>query len=116
VRLSTLEKGKPVCIPVESNAYFDGIAGRQKKFCQVNLNDKNEISISFIKDIPDHKKDYVPAIDRLCVDIGLVTAMATDKGDLFGRDFMDQLLYYDNRITPLAANRQRQGLPVRSPR
>ena len=29
---------------------------------------------------------------------------------------MDRLLYYDNRITPLAANRQRQGLPVRSPR
>jgi len=42
--------------------------------------------------------------------------MATDKGDLFGRDFMGRLLYYDNRITLLAANRQRQGLPVRSPR
>ena len=25
-------------------------------------------------------------------------------------------MHYDNRITPLAANRQRQGLPVRSPR
>ena len=116
VRLSTYEKGKPVYMPVESNQYFDGIAGRQKKFCQANLNDKNEISISFIKDVPDHKKDYVPAIDKICVDIGLVTAMATDKGDLFGRDFMGRLLYYDNRITPLAANRQRQGLPVRSPR
>jgi len=38
------------------------------------------------------------------------------QGDLFGRDFMDCLVDYDNRITPLAANRQRQGLPVRSPR
>jgi len=116
LRLSTFEKGNPVYMPVQSNEYFDGIAGNRRKFCQVNLNDKHEISISFIKEVPDHKKDYVPATDKICVDIGLVTAMATDKGDLFGRDFMDCLVHYDNRITPLAANRQRQGLPVRSPR
>ena len=116
VRLSTCEKGKPVYMPVQSNQYFDSIAGDRKNFCQVNLNDKNELSMSFIKDVPDQKESYIPETDKICVDIGLVTAMATDKGDLFGRDFMDRLLYYDNRITALAANRQRQGLPVRSAR
>jgi putative transposase len=103
-------------MPVESNKYFDSITGDHRKFCQVNLNDQNEICISFIKEVPDQRGIYVAETDKICVDIGLVTAMATDKGDLLGRDFMDRLLYYDNRITPLAANRQRQGLGVRSPR
>jgi putative transposase len=103
-------------MPVQSNQYFQSIAGDRKNFCQVNLNDKNELSMSFIKDVPDQKESYIAETDKICVDIGLVTAMATDKGDLFGRDFMDRLLYYDNRITALAANRQRQGLPVRSAR
>ena len=116
LRLSTCEKGKPVYMPVESNKYFDSITGDHRKFCQVNLNDQNEICISFIKEVPDQRGIYVAETDKICVDIGLVTAMATDKGDLLGRDFMDRLLYYDNRIAPLAANRQRQGLGVRSPR
>ena len=116
LRLSTCEKGKPVYMPVESNKYFDSITGDHRKFCQVNLDDKNEISISFIKEVQDQRRIYVAETDKICVDIGLVTAMATDKGDLLGRDFMDRLLYYDNRITPLAANRQRQGLGVRSPK
>jgi putative transposase len=116
VRLSTYEKGKPVYMPVQSNEYFDGIAGNRKNFCQLNLSDNNDLTISFIKDVHDQKAVYIPETDKICVDIGLVTAMATDKGDLFGRDFMARLLYYDNRITPLAANRQRQGLPVRSSR
>ena len=116
VRLSTYEKGKPVYMPVQSNEYFDGIAGNRKNFCQLNLSDNNDLTISFIKDVHDQKAVYIPETDKICVDIGLVTAMATDKGDLFGRDFMARLLYYDNRITPLATNRQRQGLPVRSSR
>jgi len=35
LRLSTFEKGKPVYMPVQSNEYFDGIAGNRRKFCQV---------------------------------------------------------------------------------
>jgi len=27
------------------------------------------------------RKDYVPATDKICVDIELVTARATDRGD-----------------------------------
>ena len=75
-----------------------------------------DISLYFIKDVPDRKDSYIPLTDKISVDTGLVTAMATDRGDLLGRDFMERLLYYDKRITPLAANRQRQGLPARSHR
>src|SRR5664279_1578826 len=38
LRLSTFEKGKAVYMPVQSNEYFDSIAGNRRKFCQVNLN------------------------------------------------------------------------------
>jgi putative transposase len=67
LRLSTFEKGNPVHMPVQSNKYFDGFAGNRRKFCQANLNDKHEISISFIKDVPAHKKNYDPATDKTCL-------------------------------------------------
>ena len=49
----------------------------------MNLNDQNEICISVIKEVPDQRGIYVAETDKICVDIRLVTAMATDKGDLY---------------------------------
>jgi putative transposase len=66
VRLSTYEKGRPVYMPIEPNKYFDGIADDLKKFYQENLNEKNEISISFIKESQIKRRGYVPAITIIC--------------------------------------------------
>ena len=46
IRLSTLDKGKPVYVPVKSNGYYDSIPGKRKNFCQVNLNEAVEFSPS----------------------------------------------------------------------
>jgi putative transposase len=116
VRLSTTEKGNPVYIPIKSNGYYESIHGKRKNFCQVNLNRDEEISVSFVKEVPNSKNKYLPLTDKICVDIGLATAISTDRGDLLGKNFMHRLVYYDSRIAPLAANRQKQGLSVRSPR
>ena len=55
-----------------------------KKFSRPKLNNLRQLAIDeisigkgFIKEVPDHKTDYVLATDKICVDIGLVTAMVT---------------------------------------
>lgn len=116
VRLSTLDKGKPIMVPVNGNNFYDGIAGVRKKFCQVNLTKAGEITVSFVKDVPSEVGIYLPQTPKIALDLGLKTLFATDKGDLLGRRFYDLLNKYDVLISKLASNRQRQGLPVRSPR
>ncbi|GAB6182933.1 RNA-guided endonuclease TnpB family protein [Thermodesulfovibrio hydrogeniphilus] len=62
------------------------------------------------------KEEYIPETPVIAIDLGLSTLFVTDRGDLFGRQFIDKLKYYDRRITTLASNRQRQGLKTRSKR
>ena len=84
VKLSTVDKGKPVYIPVKTNGYYDSIEGKRKNFCQVNLSEAGELSVSFIKDVP-RKADYLPLTTKVSLDLGLCTLFASDKGDLCGR-------------------------------
>lgn len=112
IRLSTLEKGCPIMLPVMSNPYYENIRGSRKNFCQINLTENNEITISFIKDVP--VSEYTPTTSRVSLDLGLVVLFASDKGDLFGRQFYEVIQKYDALISRLTANRQRQKLPIRN--
>lgn len=69
VKVSILEKGKPVYLPITSNEYFEKIEGKLKNFCQININKFKEISISLLKDIT--KKEYNSKIDKIALDLGL---------------------------------------------
>ncbi|PHJ39305.1 AsnC family transcriptional regulator [Desulforamulus profundi] len=109
VRLSTLDKGKPVYIPVQSNEYFEDIPGQLKNFCQFNLTKEGKMTVSFIKD-KTKSKEYKPLTPKTALDLGLKSIFTTDRGDLFGRKFYETLLKYDGIITELARNRQKQGL------
>lgn len=113
IRLSTLEKGNPVYVPITTNGYFEGILGERRNFCQINLTEDNQVSVCFIKNVPK-KDNYLPLTNKVALDLGLSTLLASDRGDLFGRDFFAMLKKHDPLITELAANRQRQGLRVRS--
>ncbi|GAB6182932.1 hypothetical protein [Thermodesulfovibrio hydrogeniphilus] len=37
IRLSTIQKGNPIYIPLKSNSYWESIKGKRKNFCQINL-------------------------------------------------------------------------------
>lgn len=115
IRLSTLDKGKPIYIPVKSNAYFEDIPGDLKNFSQFNLTDAGEVTVSFIKDKPK-SKNYITLTPKIALDLGLKNIFTTDRGDIFGRKFYETLLKYDKIITELARNRQKQGLRPKSPR
>ncbi len=105
IKLSTLNKGKPVYLPLESNPYFESIKGRLKNFCQITIDKSNIIGITLLKDV--EKKEYKPKIEKIALDLGLSNLFATNLGDLFGRRFIDYLLKVDKKITTLQARLQK---------
>jgi putative transposase len=113
VKLSTLEPGKPILIPIRRNPYYESIPGTRKPFVQVNLTPER-LSFGFIKDVA--KPGYTPKMGLIGIDVGLRTLVATSEGDLMGRGLMDRLIPLDKSITTLARNRQKQGLSVRCTR
>lgn len=112
ITFSTLEPRKQVYLPLSSNHYFDSKQGILKKFCQINLDEQNQINVCLIKDV--EKRPYIAKTPKIALDFGLRNLFSTDKGDLYGRNFIDMLKKYDGYISFLAQNRQRQNLPVKS--
>jgi len=115
IRFSTLTKNKPVYIPLKSNAYFEEIKGKTKKFCQINIDRDGNIKINLIKD-KEKSSDYVFHTPEIALDLGLNNLFATDRGDLFGREFKEKLIEYDKIITTLQSNLQKQQLKPLSSR
>ena len=108
IKLSTLNRGNPVYLPLRSNPYFESVEGKLKNFCQINVDRFGSVSIALLKEI--RKKEYKPKMDKLALDLGLSNLFATDRGDLFGRRFIDYLLRVDEKIVPLKARLQRNRL------
>ncbi len=96
VRLSTLEKRKPVYVPIKHNDYCENIPGTVKKFLQVNVSEA-EVSFSFVKDVPANK-DYLPETPKLSLDLSFATLFASVKGDLFAERFS---LFFKNMMFSL---------------
>lgn len=110
IRLSTLDRGKPVLLPVAGNPYYDSIPGRRKPFVQINLT-PDRLSAAFVKEIAPTPRAF--KTELLGIDVGIRTLMTTSEGDLFGRGLLDRLYVLDKAISALARNRQRQGLRIR---
>jgi transposase, IS605 OrfB family, central region len=111
IKVSTLEKGKPVYIPLKANTYAEKLEGEFLNYCQV-VEDDGKIEFRIIKELK--KKEYVPVIDEIAIDLGLRPLFATDKGDLFGRSFFDMLKTFDKKITKRMANLQKRNIKPRS--
>jgi putative transposase len=124
IKLSTLEAGKPILIPIVSNGYYEEGKGIQKRFSQINLDKDNNLSLCFIKEEKDYKKlsvdeqrlKYVSKVDKIGLDFGLNNLFASSTGNLYGRNFKEPIEKMDKIIVKIAKNRQRQGLKVRSKR
>jgi putative transposase len=112
IKLSTLEKGNPIYLPLLTNEYFESKKGERKNFCQINIDREGKITVCLIKNV-EEKKDYIPRTPQIAFDIGIRNLISTNNGDIYGRDFIEPLMKYDEILNELAQNRQRQGLPVR---
>jgi putative transposase len=106
IHLSTKNKGKKICIPLQTNKYFDSIGGVFKKVVQVNY--KNEkLTFSAIKQLKPELIEH--ASEKLGLDIGNVVFLATEHGELIGMELMKKLKKYDGIITALFKNLKKQG-------
>jgi putative transposase len=85
LKLSTLDKGKPVLIPLEKNPYAESLEGEFRNFYQL-LEENGDIKVKVVKELK--KKNYVPATDTIAIDLGLNPLIATNNGDLMGRRFL----------------------------
>jgi len=59
------------------------------------------------------KKEYIPATDEIAIDLGLNPLFATNKGDLFGRNFLDVLKAFDSKITKRMSSLQKRNIRPR---
>jgi transposase, IS605 OrfB family, central region len=112
LKASTLEKGNPVYIPLKANTYAEQLEGKFLDYCQVVEDDNGILEFRIIKELK--KKEYVPAVDEIAIDLGLRPLFATDKGDLFGRNFFDTLKAFDKKIVKRMASLQKRNIKPRS--
>lgn len=118
-RLSTLDKGKRIAVPLATYEHFDQRHGKRAMSVQVIERD-GDLTFGIMTDVAASfeisKAAYRPRIEAIGLDLGLKTLFATDQGDLLGRGWLTRIQEYDRKITNLAAYRQQHGMKVRSER
>ncbi|MDN5337916.1 MAG: putative transposase [Thermotogaceae bacterium] len=108
LKLSTLERGNPIYVPLKNNIFAENLRGEFLNFYQI-VEEEEKIKIVLVKDI-QVREEYKPMVESIAIDIGLNPLIATDKGDLIGRQFFDVLKKYDEKITKRMTNLQRNGI------
>jgi putative transposase len=119
LRLSTMERGRKIEIPLRGHDYFAARQGVRKKTVQVNERE-GRLFFGIVTDMgevcEEQRLAYQPRCEEIALDYGLRTLFATDQGDLLSQGFLRKLESFDHRISRLAAYRQKHGLRTRSPR
>jgi len=118
-RLSTLDKGKPINVPLSTFEHFEKRTGAWAKSLQIVERD-GELVFGVMTDVSagfeQSKAAYRPKVEAIGLDLGLKTLFATDQGDLLGQGWLTKLQAYDCKIQALAKHRQKIGLKPRSER
>jgi putative transposase len=85
LRLSTMERGQRIEIPLRGHDYFAARQGVRKKTVQVNERE-GRLFFGIVTDIAEvcaeQKEAYRPRCEEIALDYGLRTLLATDQGDL----------------------------------
>lgn len=109
VRVSTLENGKPVRIPLRGNKYFNEAAGEVGRFVQISL--KNDDSIQFTLQKKAQVSDQRPDTGTwLGLDFGMKALFATSDGRLLGHGALPHLKELDEQSQALQKALQKQGI------
>jgi putative transposase len=111
IKLSTLDKGNPIYLPIRSYDYFKNAAGVLQKQVQIIVK-KDLIEYGFVKESKNKEskcKDKIVGID-----LGMVVLLASSNGNQYGQRLYKQLQHYDKIITRATRKRQRNGLKNKS--
>jgi putative transposase len=118
-RLSTLDKGRRIEVPLSTYRHFERRDGKRAASVQIVERD-GHLSFGLMTDIAaacaTSTADYSPRTEAIALDLGLKTLFATDQGDLLGQGWLTKLQVFDCKITRLAKYRQQHGMKVRSER
>ncbi|WP_340695953.1 transposase [Hydrogenobacter thermophilus] len=110
IRLSTLEKGKPIYLPVKFHDYFEKRRGKITNLVQI----EEDGTLRIVKEIEPKR---IEGEEIIALDFGLRNFLSSSKGDLFGRKLYEKVKEYAEKIDRLQRNLQRQGIkPAESKR
>lgn len=115
IRVSTLEKGKVVYIPINHNPYLTERAHNAKKIAgvtQVHVAEDSQVTYSFVLNEHDHgpaRGDQIVAIDANFSD----NLFSFSDGNLWGEKLVRWLKEMDDKIIAHQKKLQKAGIPLK---
>ena len=111
LKLSTLDKGKPVYIPLKNNSYYDMLlkTGERVPFVQVGLKG-GKLTVSPI--LAHNKAPLRTNSDELGLDFGMVTMFTTSNGEQHGITTFTKLKIWDELLLARTKELQVQGVKL----
>ena len=113
LKLSTLEKGKPIYLPLNRNPYLDECLtkGNKKAFVQLRLDGKKCV----ISTIVEYDKAPLRSSDSsLGLDFGMVSMFTTSDGEQHGLASFAKLKIWDEELLALTKELQEKGVRFKS--
>ena len=109
LKLSTLQKGKPIYLPLKRNPYLDECLqkGERLPFVQVRITDKT-CTISAI--VSYDKAPLRPTTESIGLDFGMVSMFTTSDGERHGLSSFTKLKIWDKELLDLSKNLQKQSI------
>jgi putative transposase len=102
-----------VVIPLHGNPQFDRRGSELCPVVQPCTDDADRVSIRLAQDMAKpfaaHRAAYEPKVERLVLDFGLATLIATSEGTLLGAGLINDLKRIDKQIVGIARHRARSG-------
>jgi putative transposase len=109
IKLTTLDKGHPIHLPIESYHYFENAKGILKKHVQIIV--KDTVEYCFVKESEDKELKAESDNDKIVgIDLGMVNLLASSSGNQYGQNLHNKLKRYDEIITRVTKRRQKNGL------
>ena len=109
LKLATLQKGKPIYLPLKRNPYLDECLqkGERLPFVQVRITDKT-CTISAI--VGYDKAPLRPSTESIGLDFGMVSMFTTSDGERHGLSSFTKLKIWDKELLDLSQNLQKQSI------
>lgn len=113
LKLSTLEKGKPIYLPLNRNPYLDECLtkGARKPFVQLRLDGKKCVISAIVE---YDKAPLRPSDSSLGLDFGMVSMFTTSDGEQHGLTSFAKLKIWDEELLALTKELQEKGIRFKS--
>jgi len=109
LKLATLQKGKPIYLPLKRNPYLDECLknGERLPFVQVRITNKT-CTISAI--VGYDKAPLRPSTESIGLDFGMVSMFTTSDGERHGLSSFTKLKIWDKELLELSKSLQQQSI------